>query len=181
MLKEYREAIIFLSKYVILYLVLNTLYAYYISYYTPEADPLTVLVTRHTEGLLSVFDGEVDSYVISGSANVPLIKNGDTVMTVYEGCNSLNVMIVFVAFIIAFRGPFKLFVRYLLLGLLAVYLINLVRLVGLYGVALYFPRSFYFFHKFFFTGIIYLVVFMIWFFWVKDIKKWRYQASVSKG
>jgi exosortase family protein XrtF len=181
MLKEYREAIIFLLKYVILYLVLNTVYAYYISHYAPEADPLTVLVTRHTEGLLSVFDGDVDSYVVSGSANVPLIKNGDTVMTVYEGCNSLNVMIVFVAFIIAFKGPLKLFIRYLSLGLVAVYLINLVRLIGLYGVALYFPRSFYFFHKFFFTGIIYLVVFTIWFFWMKDIKKWRFQTSVSKG
>ena len=181
MIQEYREAIIFLIKYVVLYVVLNTAYAYYIDYYLPNADPLTVVVTRHTEGLLSFVDPSVGSHLVAGSQNVPVTQSGRTVMSVYEGCNSINVMIVFVAFIIAFKGPFKLFLRYLVLGLLGVYLINLLRLIGLYGVSLYFPDAFYFFHKFFFTGVIYLVVFAIWYFWVAGIKRWKLQASASNG
>ena len=180
-LEEYREAIIFLVKYVVLYVLLNTAYAYYVEYYSPNADPLTVVVTRHTEGLLSFFDPSVSSHVVSGSQNVPVTKDGRTVMSVYEGCNSVNVTIVFVAFIISFKGPGKLFIRYLLLGLLAVYGINLLRLMGLFGVSLYFPGGFYFFHKFFFTGVIYAMVFAIWYLWVRDVKQWRLQESVSKG
>lgn len=179
MIHEYREAILFLVKYVVIYIVLNTLYAYYVDYYSPNADPLTVIVTRHTEGLLSLFDSSVDSYVVSGSQDVPITQNGTTVMSVYEGCNSINVMIVFVAFIIAFRGPFKLFLRYFLLGLIAVYLINLLRLMGLYSVSLHFPETFYFFHKFFFTGVIYLFVFLIWYYWISAVKRWKLQQSGS--
>lgn len=181
MLKEYKDAILFLVKYVAIYVVLNTVYAYYISHYTPDADPLTIVVTKHTEALLSIFDGNIDYRLVPGSVNVPITRAGDTVMMVYEGCNSVNVMIVFVAFIISFQGPFKLFIKYFVLGLVIVYLINLLRLMGLYTVALHFPDSFYFFHKFFFTGVIYLVVFVIWYFWVADIRRWRLQASASNG
>lgn len=179
MIREYKEAILFLVKYVVLYLVLNTVYAYYVDYYSPNADPLTITVTRHTEGLLSFFDSSVDSHIVPGSQDVPITQNGTTVMSVYEGCNSVNVMIVFIAFIIAFKGPFKLFLRYFLLGLMAVYLINLLRLMGLYGVSLHFPETFYFFHKFFFTGVIYLFVFLIWYFWISAVKQWRLQENAS--
>lgn len=173
MLKEYKPAIYFLLRYVALYLVLNTAYAYYVDHYSPDADPVTRIVTEHTAGLLSVLDTGVSTHGEEGNANVPLTRNGETVMSVYEGCNSVNVMIVFVAFIIAFKGPFKLFLRYFFLGLLGVYVINLLRLMGLYGVALYLPGTFYFFHKFFFTGVIYAVVFILWYFWVTDIRRWK--------
>lgn len=179
MIQEYKGALLFLVKYVVIYLVLNTAYAYYVKHYLPDADPLTVVVTKHTQALLSVFDPAVDYYIQPGSVNVPVTKEGKTIMMVYEGCNSVNVMIVFVAFIISFMGPGKLFIRYFLFGLLAVYLINLFRLMGLYAVALYFAESFYFFHKFFFTGVIYLVVFVIWYFWVGDIKRWKLKGNTS--
>lgn len=181
MLREYKDAILFLVKYVAIYVVLNTAYAYYVAYYSPDADPLTIAVTKHTEALLSLFDGSVGYHLVKGSVNVPITRVGETVMMVYEGCNSVNVMIVFVAFIISFQGPFRLFMRYFVAGMVIVYLINLFRLMGLYIVALHFPDTFYFFHKFFFTGVIYLVVFVIWYFWVADIKRWRLQASASNG
>jgi exosortase family protein XrtF len=181
MIREYKEAIIFLVKYVAIYLALNTAYSYYVSHYLPEADPLTIIVTQHTEALLSILDPAVDYHIEPGSVNVPVTRAGDTVMMVYEGCNSVNVMIVFVAFIISFKGPVGLFLRYLVVGLLAVYAINLLRLMGLYAVALYFAASFYFFHKFFFTGVIYLVVFLIWYFWVADIKRWKVQPGTTNA
>jgi exosortase family protein XrtF len=180
MIKEYREAIIFLVKYVVIYLVLNTAYSYYVNHYSPDADPLTIVVTQHTEGLLSLVDRHVGYQVLKGNMNVPVTRSGQTVMMVYEGCNSINVIIVFLAFIISFKGPLRLFIRYFLLGLLAVYLINLFRLMGLYAIALHSPDNFYFFHKFFFTGIIYTVVFIIWYFWMTDVKRWRLQGAVRR-
>jgi hypothetical protein len=59
--------------------------------------------------------------------------------------------------------------------------INLLRILLLYEVALHFPENLYFFHKFFFTGIIYLLVFILWYFWVNEVKKWKPGYTRSNG
>lgn len=177
MLREYRESIVFLVKYVVLYVLLNTLYGLYIQHYRPEPDPVTILVTRHTASFLSLFDDDISSAVVDKSANVPILKAARVVVEVYEGCNSINVMIVYVAFLVAFRGPLNAFLVYLGGGLFLVYVINILRVSALYSVALHFPDQLYFFHKFFFTGMIYAVVFLLWFLWVRQVKAWKAEAN----
>lgn len=173
MLKQYKETLIFLLKYVLVYFGLNTLYGFYINYYVPEPDPVTITVSRHVSSFLSFFDPAVYSTVVPESVNVPVFRDNEVIVEIFEGCNSVNVMVVFISFLIAFKGPLKYSLQYALAGLVIIYAFNLVRVMGLYGVARSFPDSLYFFHKFFFTGIIYGVVFLLWFFWVKKVKEWR--------
>jgi exosortase family protein XrtF len=180
MIKEYKHAIIFLVKYLVIYLVLNTAYSFYVNSYLPGPDPITRTVTRHVAGLLSVFDPEVSMMVNEENKNVPLNKGTKTIVEVYEGCNGVNVMVVFVAFIIAFKGPWKISLKFIMAGLLAIHIINLLRVTGLYEVALHFPDKLYFFHKYFFTGVIYLMVFIIWYFWVNKIK-WLQKKSSQES
>jgi exosortase family protein XrtF len=172
MIKQYREAIIFLLKYLGVYLVLNTGYSVFIRQYHPAPDPITIAVTANVASVLRVFNSSVDYAVTQQNPNVPITLDGTAVVEVFEGCNSINVMIVYVAFLIAFNGPLKQFLIYFVTGLIAIYGINLLRVLGLFEVALHFPEQLYFFHKFFFTGIIYMFVFILWFFWVKAVKKW---------
>lgn len=180
-LGEYRDAIIFIVKYVVLYLVLNFLYAFYVESYLPGPDPVTRAVTFHTSALMSLADPSISSHTVAGSMNVPILRGDDVIIEVFEGCNSINVLIVYVAFLIAFRGPFHLFIPFFLAGFALIYAVNLLRIAGLYVVALKFPEGLYFFHKFFFTGIIYLVVFIIWYFWIREIKKWTTAGKNSQG
>jgi exosortase family protein XrtF len=177
MLKEYKDALLFLGKYIALYIVLNTMYAWYVQHYSPNADPITKMVTHHSAAILHAFDDEVSLRVISGKSHVPITKNDETVIEVFEGCNSINVFIVFLSFIIAFQGSLKLFVQFLFGGMGIIYLINLLRIIALYVVALKFPDALYFFHKFFFTGIIYLIVFALWYLWTVKVKQWRLQKT----
>jgi exosortase family protein XrtF len=179
MLKEYKDALIFLLKYLLVYVSLNSLYALYIDHYKPDADPITLGVTRQVTFLLSLTDSEITHEVVDTSVNVPILKGKRTVIEVYEGCNSINVIIVFVAFLIAFKGPLKATLKYLVIGVALIYVVNLLRVIALYWVALYIPDTLYFFHKFFFTGIIYLVVFAFWYFWINRVKEWK-TAPVSK-
>jgi exosortase family protein XrtF len=176
-MKAYRPAIFFILRYLGLYLVLNTLYAFYVDRYRPEADPFTIMVSAHTATLLRILK-EPASIQANANINVPLLRDGQTVVEVYEGCNGINVMIVYFCFLIAFRGPWRSLLLFFLLGIAILYVANLLRVAGLYGVALHYPDQLYFFHKFFFTGSLYGLVFLMWFFWVKTVKSWSL-AQVS--
>jgi exosortase family protein XrtF len=173
MIRQYREAIIFLVKYLGVYVILNTAYSFYVNYYLPGPDPATIAVTATVTGMLNMGNDTVAYIVPANSANVPVIRSGITIVEVFEGCNSINVIIVYIAFLVAFKGPLKLFLKYMLVGVVSIYAINLLRVLLLYEVALYFPEKLYFFHKFFFTGMIYAFVFMLWFFWANAVKKWK--------
>jgi exosortase family protein XrtF len=173
MISKYKPAIFFLLKYIAVYVALNTLYAFYIESNRPDADQVTQIVTQHATGVLHLFDNEVTCQSRLGSIYVPIKKGSETVVEVFEGCNSINVFIVFVAFLVAFRGPFKKFLSFVLVGGVIIYLVNLLRITALYFVALHFPEALYFFHKFLFTGIIYLVVFAMWYYWTVKVKAWQ--------
>lgn len=170
MIKEYKHAILFLVKYLAIYLVMNTAYSFYVNSYLPGPDPITRTVTTQVAGLLSLFDATVNMSVSEKSKNVPVNRGERTIVEVYEGCNGINVMVVYVAFVMAFKGPWKITLLFALFGLLIIHIVNLLRVMGLYEVALFFPDKLYFFHKYFFTGVIYLIVFVLWYFWVNKIK-----------
>jgi exosortase family protein XrtF len=175
MIKEYKHALLFLAKYIVLYVALNSLYAWFVESYKPDPDPITVMVTKHAAALMTIFDEEVSYRVAPATPNIPLLKNNQTVVEVFEGCNSINVILVFVSFIIAFQGNTKLFLLFFIGGTTLIYLVNLLRVIALYLVALHFPQALYFFHKFLFTGAIYALVFALWYYWTIKVKEWKLQ------
>ncbi len=163
--------ILFLSKFLGLYLVLNLAYGLFIEYYTPDSDPFTQIITSQVVFFLSFFDPLISSQVIPGLYYIKVQHESKTIISVFEGCNGLNVMIVYVSFLFSFTGPLKLSIRYLIFGMGVIYAMNLIRVMLLYEVAIYFPQNLYFFHKYFFTGVLYILVFALWYFWVKKITK----------
>lgn len=154
-----------------LYISLNTLYGFYIESFGQQSDPVTEQVSKQVAVILSVLtDQSVQSRVLVGSRNVLIGTDQKTVIAVFEGCNGINVMIVFLSFVIAFRGTVRTTLWFSLIGLVIIYLVNLMRIGMLYGVAIYFPNSMYFFHKYLFTGIIYGIVFFMWYLWIKRVR-----------
>ena len=169
-LKEYKPALIFLVIFISVYLLLNTLYGLYITYHLPDADPVTRVVTRQVAATLGIFHDQVTTIPITGFGYVSLLLSGRVVVNVFEGCNSINVMIVFISFLLAFRGSMRLTLYFALGGLAIIYVMNLLRVGLLFEIALNFPDQLYLFHKFLFTGFIYAVVFVIWYFWIRAVK-----------
>ena len=168
---ENKQAILFLLKFLSAYFILNVFYGLYIEHYYPLADPLTRLVSNNTVRFISLFSEGVSIFNNLNSANVGIQLNGKTIINIFEGCNSLNVMIVYASFIIAFTGGLKKTLIFLAGGVAIIYLVNIARVVLLYEVSLYFPDQVYFFHKFLFTAIIYLFVFVLWYFWIEQVRK----------
>ncbi|MEX2234242.1 MAG: exosortase family protein XrtF [Cyclobacteriaceae bacterium] len=165
LLKEFKPALMFLGKFLALYFAGNILYGIYIESYE-QADGVTRLVTAQTSWCLdhTGYDTSIEDVV--GQPKIAMKATGDVVLYVFEGCNGLNVMIVFIAFLFAFGGPLKTLALFLPLGILIIHLFNLLRIGLLYHLALNDSRQFYYYHKYFFTAILYIVVFGLWAVWV---------------
>lgn len=166
-------AIRFLLVFVGVYLTLNTMYAFYIEHYRPSSDPFTQSIAKQAAVLLRAADPSIQ---ITPSASTPFVSLYDDrghVIDVFEGCNGINVMVVYISFLLAFWGSWRLLAMFAVGGMVVIHAMNLIRITLLFGVVCYFPDQLYFFHKYLFTGVIYVVVFVLWYFWVKRVKNYQ--------
>lgn len=164
---KYKSALNFLGIFVGLYLLLNTFYGFWIQYYYPQVDSFTISIAEQVASILSLFGQSFSAFPELKSANVALWLNNEVVVYVFEGCNGINVMIVYISFLVAYKSSVNKFLLFFLGGLLLIYVLNLMRVGLLAEVALFYPEHLYFFHKYLFTGFIYAVVFVLWYYWVK--------------
>ena len=81
-------------------------------------------------------------------------------------CNGLSLFALFAGFIIIFPGKWKQKLIFIPIGLLAIHILNIIRLVGLALVVVYYPNSLQFNHKYTFTIIVYAFIFLLWMIWV---------------
>lgn len=169
--KQNKNAIYFLMIFIGSYLLFNTLYGLFIESFGTRPDPITISISKQVAAILRLWGNSVNAVVIDKSNNVSLRNEYRSVISVYEGCNGLNVFIVFVSFLFAFKGELKLTVAFTLFGAICIHAMNLLRVALLYFVEIYWPRYLYLFHKYLFTGIIYAVVFALWYLWVKRTRR----------
>jgi exosortase family protein XrtF len=166
-LKEFKPTVIFLVKFVGIYVIANVLYGVYVTAYEPGPDPITSITSRQTAIALGVCGWPSTAVDDETKATTQLIHEGRSVLAVYEGCNGVNIMIIFVAFLVAFGPIEKSLWLFALAGILIIHLMNLVRITLLFWVVLYLPDFVYFTHKYFFTAILFVIVFVLWIVWVR--------------
>ncbi len=105
----------------------------------------------------SKYDGGFGALGIDGSNGV-LIGNP---------CNGLSLFVLYSVFIIAYPGRLISKVIAIPLGVLIIHILNIARIVSLGLVAYYKPESLQFNHTYTFTGIMYLLIFGLWYIWVQ--------------
>jgi exosortase family protein XrtF len=167
MWKEFKPAFRFLFVFLGLYLVANVIYGLWIESYAYRPDPATWEVTRQTSKVLNLLGYHTAADGNTQGPTAFLSNDVKVILTTYEGCNGINVMIVFVAFLAAFGGALKKLSWFLPLGMVLIHLSNLARIVLLYVVAVGYHHYFYYVHKYVFTAAIYVMVFALWIVWVR--------------
>lgn len=168
-IKELKPAFRFLGIFVGLYLGLNILYGVWIYSYNPQVDTVTSIVTRQSSVLLNLLGEETRTELIASAPSVSILNPSGVVVDVFEGCNGINVMIVFVSFIFAFGGQQKKIAWFLFLGIVIIYLANIIRVMTLYYVAQYWETYFYYVHKYVLTAFLYMLVFALWWIWIEKV------------
>ncbi len=168
MIREFKPALLFLSKFLGIYISANILYGIYIDHYYPQSDPATSWVANQVAAIISISGTSVQTQLNPNKATISLFEEGanDVIINVFEGCNGINVSIVFVAFLVAYQGTAKRTVVFALIGLLIVHVFNLARIILLFQQARNHSPYFYYVHKYLFTAILYFVVVVLWWLWI---------------
>lgn len=167
-----KTVIIFLVKFFGTYLVLFLLYSLYLSKNQKTASvfacaPITKSVAEQSKYLLNVagFDAKIEQH--TSEMSIKLFINNTYVARVIEGCNAISIIILFIAFIVAFASGFKKTALYILFGSLIIYVINIVRIAIIAWAIYKYPAYENVLHTIIFPSIIYGVTFLLWFIWIQ--------------
>jgi exosortase family protein XrtF len=163
----YRPFLVFLAKFFLTYLVLSLIYQGYLLHFDEySVDTITRFVGKNTAQLLAFFD--VDFYVkeISKTSYLMLYYNQQSIARMIEGCNAINVIILFVSFVVSFSGDLKSTLFFILGGSVFIYILNVIRIALLCSALYWFPEQESVLHEIVFPLFIYGVVFILWVVWV---------------
>lgn len=179
MWKEFRPTILFLVKFFAIYFVLSGVYGFYIARYDTASpsvnDPITRAVAYNCTRTASwlgyqpsiVEDDHLNREVLPEQTYDSIWLNGVYALSVEEGCNGINIMILFLAFVVAFGGKLVNMLLFIPAGFVFIHIANLGRLLLLTYINVELEgRGYHFFHKYVFTAIIYVAVLLLWYLWV---------------
>ncbi len=172
-MKDNKTVVLFLIKFFGSYLLLFLLYSFYLNKTQNEiapfaCAPITKTVAEQTKYLLDSFGYPTELVQDTETLALKLFINGKITALIVEGCNAISIIILFIAFIIAFAGKFKSTILYILFGSLLIYFTNIVRIV-IISIAIYeYPQYQDVLHEIIFPSIIYGITFLLWFIWIRN-------------
>jgi exosortase family protein XrtF len=180
-LNQYKPFLSFLLKFFLSYIVLTSLYQFYLNSFDSaslEIDSITEIVSVQTQQTIELFNYNSHLEPHPKQNSNMLFVEGKKVARVVEGCNAISVIILFISFVIAFKGNWKKTVLFILFGSLLIYVLNVIR-IALIAIALYhYPEQEHLLHGVVFPLFIYGVVFLLWVIWVN---KFSVYATQNKG
>ncbi|UMY66830.1 MULTISPECIES: exosortase family protein XrtF [unclassified Flavobacterium] len=168
--RQYRPFLLFLLKFLGVYIVLTLLYQLFLGSYDErihEIDAMTRLVSEQVVGVLQLSGYDASMLPHESEASYRVLVGGKTVVRVIEGCNAISLMILFTAFIVAFGSTFKKTGLFILGGLVLIHLLNVARIALLtIGIRTY-PESQALMHDILFPLVIYGTIFLLWVLWIR--------------
>lgn len=166
----------FLGKFLGIYIAFTLLYNLYLKSFDAaafEPDSITVLVAENAAQLLKWSNFEMQYAPTPNDPSIAYIINGKRFVRIVEGCNAMSVIILFVSFIVAFSNGIWRTCRFLILGILVIYFLNVLRIALLTAGLFYYPAYKNILHDIVFPLFIYGVVFGLWIIWVNKFSNYR--------
>ncbi|HLX24304.1 MAG TPA: exosortase H [Usitatibacter sp.] len=152
-------------------LVLGALFAFELSPPGQAAvRPWTSLVASASAGMIREIDGTARAY----GNTVSDTKTGFAV-SIEAGCNGVEAMIVLLAGMLAFPASWRQKLAGIVVGVLAVQLLNLVRIVSLFYLGQWSPSAFEWAHLYVWQALIMLDVLIVWLVWMRWVTRAKAQ------
>jgi exosortase H (IPTLxxWG-CTERM-specific) len=121
-------------------------------------EPFTAGIARASGAVLRAIGQDV---TMQGT----VIRSPRFAVNIRNGCNGVEAMLIFLAAVLAFPAAWKSRLVGLALGILAIQIVNLVRVVALFLTGAYFPRFFDSSHTVIWQTIVILFGVLLWIFW----------------
>ncbi len=169
---QYKSFLSFIGKFLIAYLVFTFVYEIYLNQFDAvnnEVDGFTEIVANQTISCLTFFGSDAYQMQNIEAASVKLFYKKKYIAQIIEGCNGLSVIILFVAFVIAFTGKLKHTIAFIIGGILMIHFLNIARIALLCILIYSFPKYEEILHGVIFPLIIYGFVFLLWVIWVNKL------------
>lgn len=177
---QYKPFLFFLLRFFLSYLILTILYQIYLNSFDSsslEVDSITKTVSVQTQQTIELFNYNSHLEPHPNQNSNMLFVEGKNVARVVEGCNAISVIILFIAFVIAFKGSWKKTMLFILAGSIFIYILNIIR-IALIAIALYhYPQHEHLLHGVVFPLFIYGVVFLLWVIWVNKFSVYAIQKK----
>lgn len=174
-LKKYKVFLLFLVKFLGSYLILIFLYQLFLNHVRDtqfQVDAFTAIVSHQTKMILNLWGYNVELVRHKTEEAVRILIYNKPIVRIVEGCNAMSVIVLFVAFIIAFSGKFLKTFLFILFGIVLIHVLNVMRISILIVGMLNFKEYEQLMHDIIFPLFIYGVVFGLWFVWVNKFSKY---------
>ncbi|HEX2223878.1 MAG TPA: exosortase H [Thermoanaerobaculia bacterium] len=121
-------------------------------------EPFTAGIARASGWTLSLIGYDV---TMQGT----VINTPEFAVNIRNGCNGVEAMLIFLAAVLAFPAPWGSRLAGLVLGILAIQVVNLIRVVALFLTGVHFPRFFDTSHTVIWQTVVILFSVLLWLFW----------------
>jgi len=167
MLKDFKPVLGILLRFIIIYVVLLLAYQFYLNRFQHEGlDPFSRTIAAQVMDIQNYLEYPTQLYDDVKGEQVYFYMNKEYPTRMVEGCNAVSVMILFVAFVFAFYKGKKTFV-FVLAGLILLYVMNVLRIIGLNIVVIDYKSYSKVSHDYVFPAVIYGTVVVLWLVWIK--------------
>lgn len=167
MLKDFRPVLGILLRFIIIYVVLLLAYQLYLNSFAGSGlDSFSRVMAGQVMHIQNALDYPTQLYDDIKGEQVWFYVQKEYTSRMVEGCNAISVMILFVAFVFAFYKGVKT-LAFIFAGLVALYIMNLLRIVGLNIVVIDHKEYSKAAHDFIFPAVIYGTVVVLWLVWIK--------------
>ena len=137
--------------------------------------PLTIRVGQQTTALLNLLTGSssfTSHYQSAGSiaahnqlgpsANAVVDYQGRKVITIANACNGLELFILYAGFLLCFPATLSRKLAYLIIGLPAIHVANILRCAALCYIGIWRPHLIDIAHHYVFKIVVYGLILLLW-------------------
>ena len=164
----------FLVRSFLLFLIWKSIYIFVLGYNRILDKPLTNTVGYHTAWVLNLFSADkifssrevISITAFEGQFQVSPVslveKSGRKLLGIADGCNGLELFILYIGFLIAMPASLKRKLFFLVSGAIIIHSVNLLRCVGLCVLKMNASVHFDFAHHYLFKIMVYGTIFFLW-------------------
>jgi exosortase/archaeosortase family protein len=173
----------FLCKGLVFFLIWELVYNIYLLPNRIIDKPLCAFVGNGTASFINVIKGSSLAYCktvseyVSNEGEVYLADRAivflgpNRLIGIADPCNGLNLLVLFIGFIVVYPSKVSLKLIYSAVGILAILFLNIARCAGLGLIHNSYPSLTDFAHHYAFKIITYLAIFLMWYWFVKLTNK----------
>ena len=159
--RRYRREIMFLTVFLVLLGGSFTLIS--VNWVNDQViEPFTAGIARVSGAVLDLIGQDV---TMQGT----VIRNSRFAVNIRNGCNGVEAMLIFLAAVLAFPASWRSRVLGLGLGIVAIQVVNLIRVVALFLTGIYFPSVFEASHTVVWQTLVILSGVLLWIFWANRV------------